>query len=167
MATNNHSRWSTCPLQCHSKIFLGSHDRQITFSHHAALVGNRLKRQAGVLRKLASTSLGYDHHTLHATYIMTGCSKVKNSESLRLLWISNSTLENPERSQRYVGRANTGQLCTTPVEAILAEANLPSIKTWAIELISITMDKSLRTTVTNPRHTTVTQQVRQRTQKPR
>ena len=38
-------------------------------------------------------------------------------------------LEKLERSQRYAGRPNTLQLRTTPVSAILAEANLPLIKT--------------------------------------
>ena len=42
--------------------FLGvTYDRQITFSGHAALVGNGLMGQAGSLQKLASTSWGSDH----------------------------------------------------------------------------------------------------------
>ena len=81
-------------------------------------------------------------------------------------WISNPTLENLEGSQCYVGRSITGQLCTTPVEAILVEANLLSIKTQAIQLNTIVIEKLLKTAVTNLRHTTATQQVRQRTKKP-
>ena len=86
--------------------------------------------------------------------------------SLWLPWISNSTLENQERSQRYVVRAIIGQLRTTPVKAIIAEANLPSIRTLAIQLSTIAMDKSVRTTLINPLHTTATQRERQRTKKP-
>ena len=41
-----------------------AYERQLTFSRHAALVGNSLKRQAGALQKLASTSWGYVCETL-------------------------------------------------------------------------------------------------------
>ena len=99
-------------------------------------------------------------------YIATGRTKVEYGASSWLPWISNSTLENLERSQRCAGQAITGQLRTTPVEAILAEANLPSIKTREIQLSTIAVEKSLRITRTNQRHTTATQQVRKRTKKP-
>ena len=143
--------------------YLGvTYDRQHTFSCHANLVDNSLRRQAGALQKLASTSWGYDRQTLSTTYIATGRSKVEYGTSYWLLW----TLENLEWSQCYAGRAITGQLHTTPVEAILAEENLHSINTRAVQLSTIAIDKSLRTTVTNSRHTTANQRVRQRTQKP-
>ena len=40
---------------------------------------------------------------------------------------------------------------TTPVEAMLAEVNLPSMKAWAIHLSTIAMEKSLRSTQTHQR----------------
>ena len=156
MATNSHSRWSTSPLQCHSESSWDDVYRQLTFSRHVALVGNNVKRQTGVLRKLASTSRGYDRQTLREIYIATGLSKVEYGTSSWLPWISNSTLQNLERSQRSARWAITVQLHTTPVEDILTEANLPSIKTRAIKLSTIAMKKSLRTQ-TNQRHTTVNQ----------
>ena len=148
---NSHeSKWQTCqPLHYNATPkFLGStYDRLLTFSRHAALVDNSLKQQVGDLRKLTSTSWGYDHQTLRVTYIAIGRSKVEYGASLWLPWISNSTSENPERSPRYAGRAITGQLRTTPAEAILAEANLQLKKTQAIQLSTIAMEKSLRTTL--------------------
>ena len=45
--------------------------------------------------------------------------------------------------QRYAGRAITGQIKTTPAEAILAEADLPTIATRATQLNTILMEKSL------------------------
>ena len=68
-----------------------------------------------------------------------------------LRWISNSTLENLVRAQHNAGRDITGQLRTTPVEAIVTEANPRLIKTQAIQLSTIAMEKSLRTAVTNQR----------------
>ena len=64
---------------------------------------------------------------------------------LWLLWISNTTLENQERSQRYAAQAITGQLCTTTVNAILAKANLTTIKTRSIQLSMTAMEKALLT----------------------
>ena len=74
-------------------------------------------------------------------------------------------LENLERSQRFVGQTITAQLHTTPVEDIQAGENHPTIKTWAIQLSTIIVEKSLRTTLLNPRHIAATQWVRQHTQK--
>ena len=142
-----------------------TYDCQLSFSCHAALVDNSQKRQTEALQKLASKCWGYDCQTLCANYIATGCSKVEYGASLRLPWKSNSMLENLERSQCYAGQAITGQLRTTPVKVIFAEANLPSIKTWAIQQSTIAFEKLLRTTPTNPGHTTATQRVRQHTQR--
>ena len=134
-----------------------TYDRQLAFSRHAALVGNGLKHEIGAQQKLASTSWACDCQTVHTTYITTRCSKVEYGTSSWLLWISSSMLENLERSQRYVGQTITGHLCTTHVEAILAQANLPSIERRAIQQRTNAMEKSPRTTVTNSRQTTATQ----------
>ena len=120
-------------------------------------------RQAGALRMLASTSWEYDHQNLRINYIAIMRSMVEYGASSWLPWISNSILENQERSQLFAGRAIPGQIRTFPVEALHAESNLPSIKKRAIQLIAITMVKSLRTTLIYPRHAYATQWVRQRT----
>ena len=111
----------------------------MTASLHSLVMLLLLARALG---KLAFPSWGYDCQTLRTTYIASGRSKVEYGASSWLPWISDSTLENLERSQRYVGQAITGHLRTTPVEAILAEANLPSIGTRAIHLNTIAMEKS-------------------------
>ena len=49
------------------KLPMVTHDRQPTFSRHAALVGNSLKRQTRTLRKLASTNWGYNRQAIRAT----------------------------------------------------------------------------------------------------
>lgn len=58
-----------------------------------------------------------------------------------------------------------GQLMSIPTEAILAEANLPSIKTRSTQLTTIAMEKSLLREEVNPRHQLATKIVRQRTKK--
>ena len=70
-----------------------------------------------------------------------------------------------ETCQRYAGRAITGHLKTTPVEAVLAEANLPTIETRGKQLCAIAMEKSLRQPLNNHRHHIATLEVKQRTTK--
>ena len=53
--------------------------------------------------------------------------------------------------QRYAGRAITGQIKTTPVKAILAEADLPTVATRATQLSTIVIEKPFRMPDTNPR----------------
>ena len=106
--------------------FLGvTYDRQLTFSRHAALVGNSQQRQAGALLKLGFTSWGYDCQTFRTTYIKTGRSKLEYGSSSWLLWISNSTLENLERSQRYAGRAIIGSFVLLQSKPCLQNGTSP------------------------------------------
>ena len=73
---------------------------------------------------------------------------------------------NVGESREITTLRRAGHHHTTPVEDILAGANLPSIKTQSIQLSTISMEKSLRTTLTNPQHKTMTQRERLRTKKP-
>ena len=75
-------------------------------------------------------------------------------------------MEKLETCQRFAGRAITGQVKTTPVEAILAEANLSKIGTRATQLCAIALEKSKRIAPENPRHQIAEQSSRQRTKKP-
>ena len=147
--------------------FLGvTYDGQLTFVPHAATVGGKLRRQASALRCLATTDWGYDKQTLLATFITTGRSAVEYAAATWLPWVSSSTMEKLETCQRFAGRAITGQVKTTTVEAILADANLPKIGTRATQLCAIALKKSKRTAPENPRHQIAEQSFRQRTKKP-
>ena len=147
--------------------FLGvTYDRQLSFARHSHIVGNQLRQQAGALRRLANTEWGYDKATLRSTYITVGRSRVEYAAPAWLPWLSATGVEKVEANQRYAGRAITGQLRTTPTEAILVEANLPSIETRATQLGLIAYEKSQRLDPANPRHDLVENSVRQRTTKP-
>ena len=67
--------------------------------------------------------------------------------------------------QRYIGSAITRQIKTTPVEAILAEFEHPTVATRATQLSTIAKEKSLRMLDTNTRKQIATAEVRQRTKK--
>ena len=67
--------------------------------------------------------------------------------------------------QRYAGRAITGQIKTTSVEAISAEAHLPTVATCATQLSTIAMEKYLLMPETNQRRQIATAEIRQLTKK--
>ena len=66
--------------------------------------------------------------------------------------------------QRYAGRAITGQIKTTPVEEIMAEADHPTVATRATQLCVIAMEKSVRIPDANPRKQIATSEALQRMQ---
>ena len=105
--------------------FLGiTYEPLLTFGLHTSTVGSKMKQQAGALRCLASTDWGYEKSILWSTYIATGRLTVKYTATAWLPWVFISTMEKLKMSHRYAGRAITRQIKTTPVEAILAEADL-------------------------------------------
>ena len=65
-------------------------------------------------------------------------------------WASLSMVKKLEICQMYAGCAITGQVKMTPAEAILAEADFPTIATKATQLCTIAMEKSLRMPDMNP-----------------
>ena len=87
---------------------------------------------------------------IRSTYIATGRSTVEYAAAAWLSWVSISAMEKLEMCQRYAGRAITGQIKTTHVEATLAEADLPTVVTRASQLSSIAMEMSFRMPDTNP-----------------
>ena len=147
--------------------FLGvTNDRQLIFAPHATTVSGKLRRQASALRCLATTEWGYDKQTLRATYIATGRSAVEYAAAAWLPWVSSSTMEKLETCQRFAERTITGQVKTTPVEAILAENNLSKIGTRTTQLCAIALEKSKTIAPENSRHQIAEQSSRQRTKKP-
>ena len=94
-----------------------------------------------------------------------GRSVIEYAAPAWIPWISKTNLENLEAAQRYAARAVTGQLKTTPAEAILIESDLPSIKTRSRQLAISAFDKALRLPEDNPRHGVATREEGIRTKK--
>ena len=92
---------------------------------------------------LVSINWGYEKFTLWPTYIATGKLTVKHAAAAWLPWATHSMMKRLKMCQRYAGRAITGQVKITPVEAISVEADLPTVATRASQLSTIAMEKSL------------------------
>ena len=65
--------------------------------------------------------------------------------------MSSTNLERLEAAQRFAGRAVTGQLKTTPNEAVLLDAGLPTIKERCKFIAINALEKSMRLDPSNPR----------------
>ena len=92
-------------------------------------------------------------------------STVEYSSAAWLQWVLLSTMLKLKMSQLYAGRAIIGQVMTTPSEAIIAEADLPTIATKATQLSTTAMKKSFLMSDINPRREIATTNVRQRKKK--
>ena len=114
------------------KVHGVTNDRQLNVPHHAVFFGSSIKRQDGGLLKLASASSRYYSEILRSTYIAIGRTRMKNGAFSWLPWISNTTLENQERSRSLARHDITGKLRTITDEAIIAEAKLSFIETRSI-----------------------------------
>jgi len=142
--------------------FLGiKYDRQLTFGGHVEEVTKKVKRRAQAIRKLGNTDWGYEKEVLRGTYIAVGRSVIEYAAPAWIPWISKTNLA----AQRYAARAVTGQLKTTPAEAVLIESDLPSIKTRSRQLAISAFDKALRLPEDNPRHGVATREEGIRTKK--
>ena len=117
------------------KFLVIAYNRHLSFGLHASIVGSKMKQQYG-----ASTDWGYDKSIIRSTYIATGRSTVVYAAAAWLPCASFSTKEKLEMCQRYIRREITGQIKTIPVEAILAEADLPTVANGATQLSTIVIE---------------------------
>ena len=74
-------------------------------------------------------------------------------------------MEKLEIFQWRAGRAITGQIKTSPVEAILAEADIQAVATGAAQLRTIAVEKSLQMPDAYPKSQVASSEVRQRSRK--
>ena len=94
-----------------------------------------------------------------------GRSTVEYTAATWLPWVLISTMEKREMCQRYAGRTIAGKIKKTPVEATLADSDLPTLATMATQLSTIAMEKCLWMPDTNQKMQIVTAEVRQCTKK--
>ena len=81
-------------------------------------------------------------------------------------WLSKTSFEKLESTQRFAGRIITGHLKTTPNECILLDTKLSSMMTKCRQNAVIALEKSKRLPPNNPRRQVIERQVKQRTTKP-
>ena len=147
-------------------LFLGLHyDRQMTFTAHTEHVTKKVQKRSRVLLHLAGTDWGHSKRLIRDTYTATSRSLVEYAGAAWHPWMSSTNLERLEAAQRFAGRAVTGQLKTTPNEAVLLDAGLPTIKERCKFIAINALEKSMRLDPSNPRRQIAEKPQHRRTKK--
>ena len=118
------SRLKTNP----TPTFLGvRYDRRLTFNDHIRHLSQVMKQRANLLRQLTGTSWGWRPIDMRTIYIATVRSLAEYAAPAWAPWASNTNIQKLERTQSDAARAITGQLRSTPIDAVLHEAQIPSL----------------------------------------
>ena len=104
-------------------------DTSLTFNPHAEEVARAASGKLGLLAAVGNTSWGWDKYHLRQLYFTYLRSKMDYSGAGWQPWLSASSISTLERTQNKALRVMTGQLKSTPVEALRLESSIPSYET--------------------------------------
>lgn len=144
-------------------VFLGiTYDRTLSFNAHVKKTCDRVNKRHRTLAVLGNSKWGWKKHHMRQTYLAICRSVMDYCAAAWQPWLAKTIMEKLERCQNRALRLITGQLKTTPLEALRLEAGIPSYKTTSRRLTAKAYEKSLRLPLSNPRHQLMTSNVRQR-----
>ena len=144
-------------------VFLGvTFDRTLSFGAQARKVCASVDSRRRVLSSLATRDWGWNVGQLRQVYaafirpVMDYCAAAWQP------WLADTNLGLLERAQNRALRSITGQLNTTPLEALRLEAGVCSYSTWANRKCVLAYERSVRLPPSNPRRDLALAQVRHR-----
>ena len=147
-------------------IFIGTHkvcvnitprflgvilDRSLTFNAHLKKLNASLTSSIHIIRATVHTSCGWHSSTLKMAFHALVRSKLDYAAPAWQPWLSNTNLSCLDCLQNCSLRLITGQLVSTPVEALRLEAHVQSYPTCSNCLILKAKEKALRSTDNNPK----------------
>ena len=151
--TNTHeARWKPTlkigpePLKFEPKPrLLGVHlDRQLTFTNHTELVSAKVNSKCRMMAALSNTKWGWKKEDLTKVYNAHIKSVMDFGAPAWQPWISDTNMKALETAQNKALRHITGQMRSSPVEALRAEAGICSYKTTSQRLTLSTKERALR-----------------------
>ena len=110
-------------------------DRSLTFSAHLKKLTTSLASSIRIIRATAHTSWGWRRSTLKMAFHALVRSKLDYAAPAWKPWLSDTNLSNLDRLQNRSLRLITGQLVSTPLEALRLEADVQSYSTCSKRLI--------------------------------
>ena len=146
----------------HPKYLGVTYDRCLSFTKHIENIIDKYRNKLRLLAACTSHSWGWRAHLLMIIYkggirsVMDYCAGGWQP------WVSVTNMDRLEKLQNEALRIVTGQLRTTPTEALRCEANLSSYADHAKDLWSIAYEKGLRLPIDNPRASSLQQSTRHR-----
>jgi hypothetical protein len=126
-------------------------DRQLTISPHVEKIRKESTAKLKLLAVLSNSSWGWRKDELRVIYSTFIRSKMDYAGSAWQPWLSKSNCEALERVQNKALRLITGQLISSPVEALRAEAGVQSFKSNAARECLKSFEKAKRLLADHPR----------------
>jgi ribonuclease HI len=134
--------------------FLGvTYDRSLSFNKQVDKVVEGVNRRCRMLSAVAHKDWGWRTELLRKLFITCVRSGMDYAGAAWQPWLSETAMGRLERAQNKALRLVTGQLKSTPVEALRLEAMVPSYATLSKRNSCIAYEKSLRLPDNNPRRT--------------
>ena len=125
-------------------------DRSLTFNAHIKKLTTSLASSIRIIRATAHTSWGWRRTTLKMAFHALVRSNIDYAAPAWQPWLSETNLTNLDRLQNCSLRLITGQLVSTPLEALRLEADVQSYSTCSKRLILKANVKARRSTDDHP-----------------
>ena len=138
-------------------------DRQLTFTPHMDELIRRVGPSFRMLRAVSHSEWGWPKKTLKSLYYAFVNSHLSYAGAGWQPYICAKNREDLIRLQNKALRAITGQLISTPVEALRLEAGIQSYDTHSKRLLARSWEKALRCPADHPRRATADESVDRRT----
>ena len=139
-------------------------DRSLTFYTHPKKLTSSLSPIIRIIRAIGHTSWGWRHSTLKMAFHALIRSKLDYAAPVWQPWLSATNLSCLDRLHNRSLRLITGQLVSTPLEALRLEAGVQSYQTCSNRLILKASEKALRSTDDHPKRVALITNIPQRLQ---
>ena len=126
-------------------------DRSLTFNAHLKKLTASLTSSTHIIRATAHTSCVWRRSTLKMDFHALVHSKLDYAAPAWQTWLSDTNLSCLDRLQNRSLQLITGQLVSTPLEALRLEADVQSYPTCSKHLILKAKEKALRSTDDHPK----------------
>jgi ribonuclease HI len=126
-------------------------DRTLSFGPQVEAVRKKVSGKCNLLAVVGSKEWGWKKEYLKRVFQSTVGSVLNYCGAAWQPWLSDSNVEYLDACQNRALRVVTGQLRSSPLEAIRAEADVPSMRTTIRRNCAVAWEKTLRLPVSNPR----------------
>ena len=140
------------PYKKSPKLLGVRYDWNLSFTAHVEEVTRSASGKLGMLASVGNSHWGWDKHHLGQLYFAYMRTKMDYSGPGWQPWLSESSIALLERTQNKALRIITGQLKSSPVEALRLEASVLSYETHMQRNILKSHEKAKRLPECHPRH---------------
>ena len=139
------------PYKKSPKLFGVRYDWNLSFTAHVEEVSKAVSGKLGMLASVGNSHWGWDKHHLGQLYFAYMRTKMDYSGPGWQPWLSPTSVAVLERTQNKALRIITGQLKSSPVEALRLESSIIGYETHMRRNILKSREKAMRLPANHPR----------------